>query len=575
MRIMSTLRSRLVAIIALFAAALAALLAYGGYRARMDLLLAQAEKTVAVQYYPVKRLVQEHAVDGGVDVTSQMLMPLKKEFGFNISIVVPEGSGFRYAAKTHDLSIPKRMFPWLAKVMAADKPMFRRVSKNGKELVTYYTQMRERGGRVVGVVAIPRDITADMASLRAETLAGLGVGAVLLAAALGVIFVVINRWVNRPLGDVLAFLGAASGEGYASRLGGGYALEMGKLAHGVNGLMDTVQEAVARADSECGNAMEQAQSAEGALEEVRREHERTARLMAKMAEVSARAGRISGELTEASEHMAARAAEAAGDAEVQRGRAAETAKAMEEMNAAVLQVAENASRASEGAGAARAKALEGADVVRRAGGAATDAQERTDAMVTALGELGERAEGIGRIIGVITDIADQTNLLALNAAIEAARAGDAGRGFAVVADEVRKLAEKTMAATGEVEEAVSGIQAMARDNVKGIRSTAQAVGRSSTLAEEAGGYLGEIVDIVADTAARVEAIAAAAEEQSATSEHIAESMDEINDITSRAVEGAVSSTRAIGKVADLAADLRGLIAELEGCCGGGEASHEA
>ena len=69
------------------------------------------------------------------------------------------------------------------------------------------------------------------------------------------------------------------------------------------------------------------------------------------------------------------------------------------------------------------------------------------------GKTGE----IRQFVQLIKEVADQTNLLALNAAIEAARAGESGRGFAVVADEVRKLAERTAAATREIDVLVEDI----------------------------------------------------------------------------------------------------------------------
>ena len=118
---------------------------------------------------------------------------------------------------------------------------------------------------------------------------------------------------------------------------------------------------------------------------------------------------------------------------------------MEQMNATVLEVARNASQASTTVKEARDKASDGARVVADVVVGIEGVQALAETLKTDMTSLGQQAEGIGRIIGVIGDIADQTNLLALNAAIEAARAGDAGRGFAVVADAVRKLAEKTMA----------------------------------------------------------------------------------------------------------------------------------
>ncbi|SFK10005.1 methyl-accepting chemotaxis protein [Methylophaga sulfidovorans] len=69
--------------------------------------------------------------------------------------------------------------------------------------------------------------------------------------------------------------------------------------------------------------------------------------------------------------------------------------------------------------------------------------EGSNLVMSKLGEIKQRVDGVISLLDDVKDIASQTNLLALNAAIEAARAGDAGRGFAVVADEVRKLSQKS------------------------------------------------------------------------------------------------------------------------------------
>jgi methyl-accepting chemotaxis protein len=232
---------------------------------------------------------------------------------------------------------------------------------------------------------------------------------------------------------------------------------------------------------------------------------------------------------------------------------------MEEMNAAVLEVARNSGSASNSADNTKEKAALGAEVVQLSVQANDRVMAQAQTLKKKMSSLGEEAEDIGRILDVISDIADQTNLLALNAAIEAARAGEAGRGFAVVADEVRKLAEKTMQATKEVGAAINEIQTGANENIQVVDVAVEAVREANTLAKESGDALKRIVQMAVETSDEVRSIATAAEEQSTVSEEINRAVEEISRVTAQTSAGMSEAAQAVTELAQLAEKLRNLI----------------
>jgi methyl-accepting chemotaxis protein len=95
----------------------------------------------------------------------------------------------------------------------------------------------------------------------------------------------------------------------------------------------------------------------------------------------------------------------------------------------------------------------------------------------ATARLGESSRQIGDVVKLISSIAEQTNLLALNATIEAARAGEAGKGFAVVANEVKELAQETARATEDIARRVETIQADTGSAVGAIEEVASIISR--------------------------------------------------------------------------------------------------
>ncbi len=279
-------------------------------------------------------------------------------------------------------------------------------------------------------------------------------------------------------------------------------------------------------------------------------------------EVANQAQDISERMATASRELSAQVEEVSNGAQIQRDRVTTTAAAMEEMNTAVLEVARNASEANIQSNNVHNKAAEGSDLVNQVVDAISSVNHVATELEKNMEQLGKQAESIGSVMDVISDIADQTNLLALNAAIEAARAGEAGRGFAVVADEVRKLAEKTMTATTEVGNSIRGIQDTTTLNISRVGESTECAGTATDLATVSGNSLNEIVSLVNTNTNLISGIATAAEEQSATSEEISRSIDEINHIAEATATGMTEASQAVHELSEMALELQVLLKKL-------------
>ncbi|THB69100.1 MAG: HAMP domain-containing protein [Desulfovibrio sp.] len=242
-------------------------------------------------------------------------------------------------------------------------------------------------------------------------------------------------------------------------------------------------------------------------------------------------------------------------AKEQKDRIAEIAGAVDQINQSILGVAQSASDASSLAEESRVVAGQGAEVAGLSRTAMEQVKAKSEALMGKMEELDGKAESIGQVMNMINDIADQTNLLALNAAIEAARAGDAGRGFAVVADEVRKLAEKTMAATSDVDSVIRSIQLSAKENAQEMEQAMRAVHEASELVDESGQALAGIADLVGSSTDQVRIIATATEEQSAASEQVQRTMTEIVEVCTRNEEGVRNCMEHISQVGEQVQEL--------------------
>jgi methyl-accepting chemotaxis protein len=472
---------------------------------------------------PILYLNKKHAgsVEFGAPINDKLLAQIKAGVGADLSVIVPDGDGFTYQAKTHNLTIPEKKFPFLREIMHADEISVQRVSKNGKELMTAYMPIKDYSGKGVGVLAMPRDIGAVFSAAKRAALISLAIGLAALVVIQFFVYFLFTRLIDRPIKSFTQLLESAS-RGDLSQdvdvtsilpVNCSEKLQCGKKDCSMYGKEGYCWEEAgsAAANVQCPKIVTGEYSSCSECKAVFRVavrdefselsaymHSFLANVRTLVQDVNSNSTNLNNSslaLVEISEKIDAGSTDSAQRAQAVAAATEEMSSNMASVAAATEEAAANVnvmtSATEEISGTVgdiqrstmNAKKITGDAVVQ-----AADISEKVDA-------LGSAALDIGKVTETITDISSQTNLLALNATIEAARAGEAGKGFAVVANEIKDLAKQTAEATGEIKERIDSIQHSTDVTVTGIK---------------------KISDIITEIDTIVSSIAISLDEQSAT-----------------------------------------------------------
>ncbi len=269
------------------------------------------------------------------------------------------------------------------------------------------------------------------------------------------------------------------------------------------------------------------------------------------------------EIRQSSNHVFEQAKNNSQSIDNQKEQTISVAAAINEMGATVQEIAQSAANAAKLTQSSEENTSQSHQQVLQSQATISALATDIDGITEQVTLLSKKTIDIASIVDSIRGISEQTNLLALNAAIESARAGEHGRGFAVVADEVRALANRTSQSTTEIQSMIEELTTISEDVVNDISQSKQKAQQSVGAMQSSV----ELLDAISETANQINdmatLIATATEQQSNVVADVGRNIEQISEISDRAMNEQINTEQAIRDLANSAQALDALVATFE------------
>ena len=493
------------------------------YRLTMSMMQSQCTSGTNMLAYELS------SYDGPEDKTA-LLDELKQQMGYEFTIFHGDERAYTTIQQDGKRAVGTRLSSDVAKiVLEQGQPYVGQAKILGETHLCSYVPTRDANGQVDGLIFAGLSMTEATSQINLTVVLSFLAGVALIILGIVAVGAYIKRAVSRPLFRLTILaqtleqgdLGLNQHETMTVDIHSDD--EIGLLAQSFDGTISRLRNYI----GEISSVLESV--ADGDLTpQITQEYIGDfASIRTSVNDIIQKLNSTIGQIVASSEHVANGADQMSTASQALNQGAMEQSGAVEGLEETMREVSERIQQTAENAQHAR-------EQVGEMGLQLAESNQKMQEMITAMGEINDSSDAIGKIIKTIEDIAFQTNILALNAAVEAVRAGTAGKGFSVVADEVRNLASKSAEASRSTTSLIERSAAAVSQGTQIANITAEQL---SGVVDRANGIVGTINGIAADTQIQADAAgqiqtqvnqissvvqtnSAAAEESAATSEEL-------------------------------------------------------